>query len=219
MMVIGICALPAGGKSAVAAALQRCGAVWVDADRIAHEVLEIPEAREQIVRQFGSAIAGADGKIDRPRLGEIVFRDDAAARAALKYLEAVVHPLVRRSMINEIAAAMRKNAPAITLDVPLLFESQWDLWCDEIWFVDTPRSTRLAAAARRGWSAEKLDQRAANQLNAEQKRRLSSRTISNEGTLEQLTAQIEALWALLVPTDSGAVGPHCREPLLGAETP
>lgn len=218
MIFIGLCGLPAGGKSAVAATLEQLGAVWVNADRIAHRVLELSDVRQQIVRQFGSTILLADGKIDRPRLAAMVFGDDASAGAALRYLESVVHPGARSLMTTEIAAALQAEAPAVVLDVPLLFESHWDLWCDEIWYVDTPRSTRLAAAADRGWTAEMLDQRASRQLDPDEKRRLASRIIDNHGTLEQLKVTTETSWTALVKSDTvSAAAAHCRDALLATQ--
>jgi dephospho-CoA kinase len=194
MIVIGICGQPAGGKSSVAAILQRLGAVWINADRISHDVLTDSAIIEQVVMRFGRAILDADGKIDRPTLGRIVFGDDEAAKTALRYLESVVHPETRKRMMAEIANAMDANAPVIVLDVPLLFESKWDIWCDEVWFIDTPRQTVVEAAKQRGWSVEMLDKRISNQFRIDEKRRLSTRIIDNHGTLEQLEATIGAWW-------------------------
>jgi dephospho-CoA kinase len=194
MILIGICAQPAGGKSAVAAILHRLGAVWINADRIAHEVLANSDVIERIVMRFGRAILDTDGKIDRPTLGRIVFGDDEAAKTALRYLESVVHPETRNRMKTEIANAIDENAQVIVLDVPLLFESQWDVWCDEVWFIDTPRQTVVSAAKQRGWSVEMLDKRISNQFGIDEKRRLATRIIDNHGSLEQLEASIGAWW-------------------------
>lgn len=194
MILIGICGQPAGGKSAVAAILQRLGAVWVNADRIAHEVLANSAVVDQLVMRFGRAILDADGKIDRPTLGRIVFGDDEAAKAALRYLESIVHPMTRNRMKAEIAAAIDADAPVVVLDVPLLFESRWDVWCDEIWFIDTPRQRVVEAAKQRGWSVEMLDKRISNQFGIDEKRRLSTRVIDNHGTLEQLEVTVVAWW-------------------------
>jgi dephospho-CoA kinase len=220
MIVIGTCGLPAGGKSSVAARLQQLGAVWINADRIAHDVLEVFQIREQLVRQFGSTILAADGKIDRPQLAQQVFGDDASNQAALRYLESVVHPPTRTRIIEQFTAALRDHAPATVLDVPLLLESQWELWCDEIWYIETPESTRLVAAAQRGWTAEALQLRTARQLPGSEKRRLASRTILNQGTLEQLRSQVTAIWYSLVQQDRSA-GPasHCRDHLLRQTQP
>lgn len=194
MILIGICGQPAGGKSAVAAILQRLGAVWINADRIAHEVLANSAVIDQVVMRFGRAILDPDGKIDRPTLGRIVFGDDEVAKAALRYLEAVVHPETRRRMKTEIANAIEEDAKVVVLDVPLLFESQWDVWCDEVWFIDTPRQTVVSAAKQRGWSVEMLDKRISNQLGIDEKRRLATRTVDNHGSLEQLEALIGTWW-------------------------
>jgi dephospho-CoA kinase len=194
MILLGVCGQPAGGKSAVAAILQRLGAVWINADRIAHEVLANSVVIDQVVMRFGRAILDPDGKIDRPTLGQIVFGDDEAAKTALRYLESVVHPETRNRMKAEIANAIEEDASLIVLDVPLLFESQWDVWCDEVWFIDTPRQTVVSAAKQRGWSVEMLDKRISNQFGIDEKRRLATRIIDNHGSLEQLEASIGAWW-------------------------
>ena len=204
MILIGICGQPAGGKSAVSAILQRLGAVWINADRIAHEVLANSTVIDQLVMRFGRAILDADGKIDRPTLGRIVFGDDDAAKNALRYLESVVHPETRDRMKAEIAIAIQKNLPVVVLDVPLLIESQWDVWCDEIWFIDTPRQTVVRAAKERGWSVEMLDKRISNQFGIDEKRRLSTRIIDNHGSLEQLEATVGAWWQQAVGSINGS---------------
>jgi len=233
MILIGICGQPAGGKSAVSAILQRFGAVWINADRIAHDVLANSAIMEQLVMRFGSAIVDSDGKIDRPTLSRIVFGDDEAAKTALRYLESIVHPETRTRMKLEIANAIQKDRPVVVLDVPLLFESQWDVCCDEIWFIDTPRQTVVQAAQRRGWSVEMLDKRISNQLGIDDKRRLSTRIIDNHGSLSQLEATIAAWWQQAIgssheplqkPIDGGTIrdasglaapaDQHCRDRLL-----
>jgi dephospho-CoA kinase len=217
MRVIGVCGVPAGGKSAVAAILSGLGAVWINADRIAHQVLEFPEVTEQIVMRFGSAILDADGKIDRPRLGQIVFGDDGLAHASLRYLESVVHPQTGKLIYRQIVDAIGRNAPVVVLDIPLLFESGWDIWCDEVWFIDTPDETVRGSANRRGWTAETLERRKARQLPVDQKRRLSSHIIDNHGTLEQLRSAIEAWWqeAIMAPSSDPVATrrrrAHCQD--------
>lgn len=206
MIIIGVCGAPASGKSAVAAALHRLGAVWVNADAISHTVLADPEVVSQLVMRFGNAIVGADGKIDRPTLGQIVFGDDESAKTALRYLESVVHPETRRRMKEEIGRASDADAIAVVLDVPLLFESQWDRCCDEIWFVDTPRSQVVRAANERGWSVENLDKRISNQLSLDEKRRRATRVIDNSGSLEHLNETVKVLWDRLTEADQQESG-------------
>jgi dephospho-CoA kinase len=217
MMVIGVCGVPAGGKSAVAAILSGLGAVWINADRIAHEVLALTEVTDRIVMRFGGAIVDTDGKIDRPRLAQVVFGDDETARAALRYLESIVHPQTGKLIHRQIADAIGRNAPAVVLDIPLLFETGWDIWCDQVWFIDTSDETVLASANRRGWTAETLERRKARQLPVDQKRRLSSHIIDNHGTLEQLRSALESWWQETIRTQqSGSIVTrrrrnHCRD--------
>jgi len=221
MILIGVCGQPAGGKSTVSAILQRLGAVWVNADRIAHEVLANSAVLDPLVMRFGRAILDADGKIDRPTLGRIVFGDDEAAKTALRYLESVVHPETRKRMKAEIAIAIQKDLPVVVLDVPLLFESQWDVWCDEVWFIDTPRQTVVNAAKQRGWSVEMLDKRISNQFGVDEKQRLSTRIIDNHGSLKQLEATMGAWWQRAVgsisePLQTSIDGTSQRSGLLAA---
>jgi dephospho-CoA kinase len=210
MILIGICGQPAGGKSAVAAILHRSGAAWINADQIAHEVLANSDVVAQIVMRFGNAILDPEGKIDRRTLGQLVFGDDEEAKTALRYLESVVHPETRIRMRAGIANAISESRTVAVLDVPLLFESQWDLWCDEVWFIDTPRQTVVDSAKQRGWSVEVLDKRISNQLNIDEKRRLSTRVIDNHGTLEQLQDTVGVWWRRVtcrtIESDSVSVG-------------
>jgi len=207
MIVIGLCGRPAGGKSAVSAILHCRGAVWVNADRIAHEVLLVPEVVDQLVMQFGSAIINADGQINRPSMAQKVFGDDEPARAALRYLESIVHPRTRIAMMHVIQGAIESDESVLVLDVPLLFESGWDVWCDEIWFIDTPQETVIQAATGRGWTVEMLEKRIASQLSIEEKRRLSTQVIDNRGTLKQLELEIGSWWEQnvepVVPSEQG----------------
>lgn len=215
LIVIGVLGLPASGKSTVAETLQSLGAHWINADRIGHSVLQSRAIKEQLATRLGTAILRADGEIDRPKLGEIVFGDDAASLGALKYLESLVHPQIRQQMTRQVAAALQAAAPAVVLDAPLLLESHWDLWCDEVWYVDTPAAIRTVAAAQRGWTAEMLQRRTAQQLPAYHKRRLATRTLTNAGTLEQLRLQVVEQWRRLVEREPRC-GPatHCRDHLL-----
>ncbi|TVP99079.1 MAG: dephospho-CoA kinase [Planctomycetaceae bacterium] len=207
MVVIGVCGLPAGGKSTVAKKLERLGAARVDADAIAQGVLEWPAVIDRVLRQFGAAVLGPDGKIDRPRLGEIVFGDDESAQIALRCLESIIHPETRAEIARQVELAWAESRPAVLLDIPLLFEGGWDVWCDEVWFVDTPRSLVVESARNRGWDLTTLDRRIARQMATAEKRRLSTRIIPNRGSLEDLNSQIQAWWSASIgPVSTAATG-------------
>jgi len=194
MIVIGVVAVPAGGKSTVAGYLADLGATWINADRIAHDVLQKPEIAAQAIDHFGEKIVASDGRIDRTALGRLVFGDDEHSTQGLRYLESIIHPATRKIILERLIDADRSNSIAAVLDVPLLFESGWANQCDEVWFIDTPESIQAAEAIRRGWTLEKLKLRQSRQLPIEEKRRLSTRLIPNDGTLESLKTRVEKIW-------------------------
>lgn len=215
MIIIGVAAAPAGGKSTVAARLADLGATWINADRIAHEVLEMPAVSRGVIEYFGQGIVGPDGKIERHKLGKLVFGDDDASRAGLRYLESLIHPPTRRLILERIEAARLGKSPAAVLDVPLLFENDWASVCDEIWFVDTHPEIQKQEANRRGWSAETLARRQSRQLPLADKRRLSTRIIPNHGTLKDLTGHVDKLWrdcviASATDTSQLPLDTHCQ---------
>ena len=210
MIVIGIVGSPAGGKSTVAAHLQGLGATWINADQIAREVLERAEVQAQLIEHFGSEITGSDGRIDRTQLAHRVFGDDDAQRAALNYLERVIHPQTRAVITQRLKRAADQGAVAAILDVPLLFETRWDRCCDEIWCVDASVDQRRRRAADRGWSDGELARRERNQLAIAEKRRLSSWVIVNDGSLQQLTETIDQRWSSLLSRQAElTTNPRC----------
>jgi dephospho-CoA kinase len=198
LIVLGIVGSPAGGKSTVARHLQELGATWIDADQIARSVLEEDEVKAQLIGHFGSDIANSEGQIDRAVLASRVFGDDDAKRVALTYLEGLVHPRTRLIITAKLQQleSLREASVAV-LDVPLLFEVGWDRACDEIWCVDSDQSHRLARAKQRGWTDAQLRLREQNQLDIEEKRRLSNVVVHNNGTLAQLHETIDRLWRSL----------------------
>lgn len=198
MMIIGLVGSPAGGKSTVASRLQDRGATWINADLVARSVLEMPSIQQQLVLRFGDAIVGKDGMVDRSRLADIVFGDDDRSRQALHYLEGLTHPATRERIATQLRALARSNHPAAILDVPLLFESGWDLSCDSVWCVDCPFDLRLARATSRGWDASELRRREEHQLPIAEKRRRSSLILDNDGTLSELIEQVDAAYDGLI---------------------
>lgn len=209
MIVIGIVGTPAGGKSTVARHLQDLGAAWINADLIARSVLEQADVQRQLFDHFGSKIAGKDGRIDRAKLASEVFGDDDSKRLALTYLESLVHPRTRQRIHQELLAAYRAGRRAAILDVPLMFESGWDRSCDEIWCVDASWQTRLQRAQSRGWDADQLRAREANQIDIEEKKQRSTVVIMNDGTLDELFETIDRLWRSLLGRPFESNEPHC----------
>lgn len=159
MITIGLVGRIGAGKSTVARRFGSLGAHVVDADAIAHEVLEEPAVKESLGGRFGADVLGADGRIDRSRLAALVFGPTPAHAEALADLEALVHPRVH-GRIEEALAAERNAARAagradavVVLDVPLLVKAGWAEACDRIVIVECEDPVRRERLARRGVSA------------------------------------------------------------------
>lgn len=212
MFILGIVGSPAGGKSTVAKRLQELGAEWINADLVARSVLEEEEIQRQLTDHFGDQITDPGGEIDRGKLASLVFGDDDASREALLYLERVIHPRTRLLITGQLHESASQGMTAAILDVPLLFESGWDQSCDEIWCVDSDRSIRSERAKKRGWDSDELPRREANQMDLNEKKRLSNFVIQNDQSLDELYKTIDRLWNALVDRDtlhSSSESPHC----------
>jgi dephospho-CoA kinase len=189
MLKVGLTGGIGAGKSAVAGLLARHGAVVVDADAIAREVVE-PGGRglQAVLAEFGPGVRGADGRLDRARLASIVFADQAARRR----LNAIVHPLVAERTA-ELLAATPPDA-VVVLDVPLLVENGLAGQYDLVVVVEAPEAARLARLAARGVPADEARARMAAQASDADRRAVADVLISNAGTLDDLAAVVDAVW-------------------------
>lgn len=167
VVVLGLAGGIGAGKSEVARLLGEMGCLVVDSDVEARASMESPEVRRTLIGWWGEGVIGADGRIDRKRIAEIVFKDEAE-RARL---EGLVHPLVRSRRGEVIGRARVAGRRAVVLDAPLLFEAGVDSECDAVIWVEASRATRLARVAKnRGWSAHELERREKAQWPIERKR-------------------------------------------------
>jgi dephospho-CoA kinase len=179
------------GKSTVAGLLARRGAVLVDADVIAREVVEPgTPALAALVERFGAGILAADGTLDRAALAAVAFADDES-RAAL---EAITHPA-----INEEFTRRMRDAPAdavVICDVPLLVESTQarSRGYEHVIVVEAPRAVRLDRLDRRGVPRADAERRMAAQASDEDRRQLATYVIDNGGDLGALEPQVDAVW-------------------------
>jgi dephospho-CoA kinase len=186
------------GKSTVSRLLAERGAVIVDADAIAREVVRPGTPGLAAVAQaFGAAILAADGSLDRPALAAVVFAD-TEERAKL---DAIVHPLVR-ARATELAAAAPPDAVLVN-DVPLLAETGQASSYDLVVVVEADAETRVARLVQRGLTAEDARARIAVQATDEQRRAIADVVLDNSGTPEQLAAQVERFWAERVAPAQG----------------
>jgi dephospho-CoA kinase len=177
------------GKSTVAALLADKGAVIIDADRNAREVVEPgTPGYDAVVARFGPAVVADDGTLNRAAIAEIVFNDEQA----LSDLNAIVHPLVGQRMAQLMAEA---PADAIVVhDVPLLVENNLAPAYDVVVVVLADDETRVRRLAGRGRPEADARARIAAQANDGERRAVADEIIENDGDRDALTAQVNALW-------------------------
>jgi dephospho-CoA kinase len=184
------------GKSEVARRLVAHGAVLIDADLAAREVV-VPGSGglKRIVAAFGDDVLGPDGSLDRARLGEIVFKDPEL-RAQLN---AIVHPLVRQWMLAAERTAVQAAdppGPIIVHDVPLLAESRGKGGFDLVIVVDVPPELQIERlVSRRGMTPDQAGARMNAQASREQRLEVADIVIDNSGSLADLDRRVAALWA------------------------
>jgi dephospho-CoA kinase len=198
MKVIGLLGGVASGKSLVAEQFRRLGAAVLDADRIGHEVLLLPEVREAIRKHFGDKVFRSDGEVDRKALGRIVFASPPAGPRKLTFLEQLTHPEIRRRLRDEFKQMALNGVPAAMLDAPVMLKAGWDKLCDVIIYIDAPDETRLKRAMSRGWTAEEFAAREAAQDSLDLKKQRADFVVDNSASEEYTQQQVERLWRSLI---------------------
>lgn len=188
--LIGLTGNIATGKSEVARMLAALGAGVIDADKVAHEVMQPGgPAYGAVVEAFGPEIVANDGCIDRGKLGAIVFGD----LAALQRLEWAVHPAVIAEVDSRIT---QSPEPAVVVEAIKLIDSGMHLQCDTLWVVTAPRWLQIARlVATRGLTESQAALRVDAQSSQAEKAELADRVIVNDGDLDQLRQKVEAGWS------------------------
>ena len=183
----------ASGKSSVSAILAELGAVVIDADLIAREVVARgTPGLDAVVAEFGPELLTSEGDLDRPATGALVF-GDADAR---KRLEAIIHPLVR-ARSAELEAEAGDHA-VVVHDIPLLAEVGRGGSFDEVVVVDAPADVQVSRMVEdRGWTREDAESRIAAQTTREDRLAIATHVIENTGTLAELRARVEEIYAVL----------------------
>ncbi|MEV3957304.1 MULTISPECIES: dephospho-CoA kinase [Streptomyces] len=194
MLTVGLTGGIGAGKSEVSRLLVRHGAVLIDADRIAREVVEPgTPGLAAVVEAFGEEILAEDGSLDRPRLGALVFSDPEK----LATLNSIVHPLVG-ARSRELEEAAPEDA-VVVHDVPLLTENGLAPLYDVVIVVDASPGTQLDRLMRlRGMSEEDARARMAAQATREQRRAVADIVVDNDVPLDALERRVEEVWADLV---------------------
>lgn len=185
--IIGITGGIASGKSTVTEFLRQQGYQVVDADQVVHELQE-PGGRlyQALLSTFGTAILQEDGRLDRPKLGAMIFgNSEVLARSSQLQNEIIREELAHRHDL------LAETEDIFFMDLPLLFELEYDNWFDQIWLVDVTEETQLSRLmARNDLSQEEAEKRIAAQLSLKEKRKKADVLIDNNGSLEATRQQI-----------------------------
>ncbi|MHC4460671.1 MAG: dephospho-CoA kinase [Planctomycetota bacterium] len=194
--IIGIIGGVGSGKSTVAAEFARLGCKVIDADKIAHDLLEKKATKEKIVDLFGETILDSAGKIDHRKLADIVFAD----ADKLASLNKIIHPLVLGRAEDLIKQYNRQNeVKAIVLDMPLLMEVGWAKRCDKLIFVDCKRQLRIDRAKKMvAFDENQIKIRENLQISLDNKVGLADNTVDNNSDFSALARQVTDIFSYIV---------------------
>ena len=194
--LIGLTGGIACGKSAVSTRLAQRGALIVDADQIARNILAPgSEGLEQVVARWGTQLLSPTGELDRAKLGAIVFAQAEERRA----LEGITHPLIAQESQRQITAALSQKPPLVVYDAALLVEAgRAEMFRPLVVVTSTPILQRQRIMARDGLDEGQAQARMDAQLPLSQKEALADHVIRNDGDWAQLDAQMDDLWTALL---------------------
>jgi len=195
-MVIGLTGSIATGKSTVSEMLKRRGAVIVDADQVARQVVEPgTEGLAKVVAHFGTQVLDEEGRLHRPALASIIFNDPKQR----KVLNALLHPLIIREMRKQTEESLRNDPNRIVIwDVPLLIEENLTQFVEKTIVVYVPESVQLKRLMERNSLSEsEARSRIHAQLSIEEKKEMADYIIDNSGSLAETERQVDRLWNYL----------------------
>ncbi len=193
--VIGILGGIGSGKSTVAAEFAKLGCEVIDADKIAHELLDEPTVKKKIIGIFSRDVLDSLGKIERKKLAKIVFAD----ADKLSSLSAIIHPLVLQRAEEIIEQYNRQyQVKAIVLDMPLLVEVGWEKRCDKLIFVDCEKKIRLKRAKKMGFDENQVKIRENFQISLDNKVDLADNTVENNSDFSALAKQVTDIFSYIM---------------------
>lgn len=202
MLNVGLTGGIGAGKSEVTRRFADLGATIIDADALAREVVDVgTPGLDAVVAEFGEDMLAPDGSLDRDKLAALVFGDDAARQR----LNSIVHPLVGERVMQLMADAQEHNPDGVVInDVPLIVEAGVAERYDVIVVVDAPEQTQLDRLTTvRGMTDADARARMSKQASRDERLAIADHVITNDGDLDALQAQVEAVWSQLSGRASG----------------
>jgi dephospho-CoA kinase len=188
MILIGITGIVGSGKTTVSDMLRKKGIEVIDLDKIAKEVAEREDVRNDIKETFGGQYITEDN-IAVERIRELVFKD----KEKLKQLEGIIHPKVRKEMYDRIRKSEEKGNKALVIDAPLLYETGLYKKVDKIVVVSTSAVKTKERLKIRGMEEDDIDKRTAIQVPLKEKEAMADLVIRNNGTIEELKKEVDDL--------------------------
>jgi len=193
--IIGILGGIGSGKSTVAAEFAKLGCKVIDADKIAHELLDEPAVKAKIVNLFGRAILDSAGKIVREKLAEVVFTD----ADKLSSINEIIHPIVLQRAEELIKKYNSQNqVKAIILDMPLLVEVGWDKRCNKLIFVNCDQKLRLNRAKKLDFDKNQVKIRENFQISLDNKANLADNIVENNSDFSALARQVTDIFSYIM---------------------
>jgi dephospho-CoA kinase len=193
--IIGILGGLGSGKSTVAAEFAKLGCAVIDADEIAHKLLDEPSIKKEVISSFGQTVLDHTGKVNRKKLADIVFADGDK----LLTLNRILHPLVLARAEQLIDQYNRQQqVRAIVLDMPLLFEVGWNKRCDRLIFVNCDWEKRLKRAKKMGlFDENQLKVRENSQISLDKKASIADNTVDNNFGFSALARQVADVFSYI----------------------
>ena len=197
MLRLGLTGGIASGKSAVAGMLRGMGFTVIDADSVGHSLIEPGQpAYQEVISKFGASVLDAEGRVDRGRLGALVFAD----RRKLEMLNAIVHPRVKAEIARQFAQLAKEGVKAAFVEAALLVEAGYLDELDGLVVTCSRPEQQVERLLARGMSEEEARRRIAAQMPAEDKVKFATEKIDCSGSIEETRRQVEALAGNLQPS-------------------
>jgi len=192
MIIIGLTGGILSGKSTVAGMLEGLGAAVIDADKVGHECYRPhTEGWDKVIAVFGKDILGAGDEIDRAKLSQLVFED----ATALHKLNNIMHPIIRKSVENEIQQFAEQGADVVVVEAPVFLEAGWDDLVDQIWVTAVPEEMAAQRFSERsGLSEQEAIRRIKAQMSNQERIKHADRVIDTSRSIEQTKSDVQKLW-------------------------
>ncbi|GBG93627.1 dephospho-CoA kinase [Ligilactobacillus salitolerans] len=195
--ILGLTGGIASGKSTVSNYLYELGAVVLDADVLAREVVRPgTDGLGQLTAEFGHQILDSTGDLNRAALGQIIFENSEKRNL----VDQILHPLILKEMLKQVDQAKEQDTDLVVLDVPLLFETHWDKYCDSVAVVDiAPQLQVERLMLRNGYSRKEAAARINSQMDPVKRRELADFVIDNNHSEEETFRQIDLILEKILP--------------------